>query len=293
MGVETKGVPASFFKATVKAMQSEQEAVKNGLENIERRLANVEFASNGKLYREQTSEGKEYSKSIAQGILPYGFLDRFGAYSAPSDGVSAIVPLAGEIVTSVPTAIVSKKSDGTIIESKSIPASLISKYFPNGMKSAKNLSDLIDLENGVAITNIGSHVFSGIYIKSFGTASSGLKYVEYKAFSGIKIDTSKEINAITSDGRRVSLAANVDKSIRFMSGSFYLYDSGFTSLEDAESKIDGLACYFELSKPTSVAMDQADIDLLRSIHVEAGGTLVFENSGNAAIPNKETFFVKI
>lgn len=180
-------------------------------------------------------------------------------------------------------------------ESKPI-SSIITKYFPNGMKSAGSVCDLFDLEHGVAVQNVGNIVLddSVNYARYTDLMQFGVWYfpINDKKKGGDTILFSdytvvNGYNNVSVTDKSIGGHISLDKYI-------YLRDDSITTLQDLKDAMRGKSLYYELIYPITTPIDPQDIALLRDIHVEEGGSITFTDTNDLdiPIPNKETFLVK-
>ena len=170
---------------------------------------------------------------------------------------------------------------------------IIHKYFPNGMKSAGAVHDTFDIENGVAVQNVGEVDLGTIAWTLFPNRPGGEWTSEtiqpyFKPVSATRTlsaicDTyivSSYIDMANHDKGRISGHDNNDK--------FYCYNG------DTVNPPKGFIVY-ELATPITTPIAAEDLEALRALEVEGGGTLTFENTLDGLhipILNKETLLIK-
>ena len=137
-----------------------------------------------------------------------------------------------------------------------LPLPIISKYFPQGMKSAGSACDVIDCKKKQAITNVG--VASNL---SFSQMQEGVFYVE---LPNMKLPTStlERMNGILTNRYAVetdspSVGNMADKSvIRFADGNIYIKDMSYTNADEFNAANTDLVVCYELAEPIVTEIDE-------------------------------------
>ena len=178
-------------------------------------------------------------------------------------------------------------------------ASIIEKYFPNKMKSAGSDYDYFDLERGFAIQSV--EVVDMATLR-FNVSTKIYNLYRFESAGGqlpnIKAPTQANMpNAITdkftitpyqdSNAVDYGLSVRATKVIR-------LTFNDVSTIDELTPIINGALLYCALETPIETPIDQEDLEALRTLQVEVGGTLTFEQLNTfIEVPNKETMLVKV
>lgn len=207
-------------------------------------------------------------------------------------------PCPVELRNYYPKAVTCRNADGSTGKTINL-SDIVSKYFPDGMKSAGDVCDEIDIENGKAIKRIG-YVDLGTINWSKASTSSEITVSRYQ---------SSEISAVVKPSAKNSYIANIlCESFESISaentwrgvtgisidtqGRIQVFD-GTDDLNEFKQRIAGKKLYYELSDP--VITDITEL-LDRQLIVEPGGKIVFESANpdeHVPLPNAETFMIKL
>lgn len=256
--------------------------LKENSTHLERRIKNLEDASKGVLYTEQIDSSEAYTKSVPSGALSWGSLDKLGGKSIVIDG---------QLIDANVSEIESKSQYADVIST--IPtADIISKYFPQGMKSAGNIYDEIDLIRGKAIKRVESVDLSSL---SFRYYENYNMWISSDIISDIQPPQSTRdiVNIlskyISTSQANIGNTGYLDGNIACTSGKQIYITNGSTT-----NNPSGL-CNYELATPIETDMDEADIEALKYLEVEGNGTITFKNIDNLniPIPSTETYLVKV
>jgi len=253
--------------------------------NIEKRVTNLEYASQGILYRADVDDSEAITKSVDNGALPYASLDVIGAKSVVTDSGIKNANLKE---------IVSKSKNGTEI-SKIDVSTLINKYFPNSMKSAGNVSDVIDLVNKKAIKKVGSvdlGTLEWIYDSTINFRAMIDYYCSNNSSNGIAKAT-VPMYSIDTTNRIYSNVAN-NYSLGITSNAIRLKNRDYNNASALKTALSGVILNFELRDYIETPISDEDIEKFKYLTVEGGGTLYFKtlDEFDVAIPTTETFAIK-
>lgn len=173
-------------------------------------------------------------------------------------------------------------------------STLVQKYFPDGMKSAGDVHDEIDLERGVAVQRVGSVDLGSLS----WTRVSGFFYVEFPSSKGLFVNSVASIytygggREIMNDGQFGYYNSTAIGATRLV-----IKDSRFATTGDFKAGVAGEMFLYELDKPIETPIDPADLAGLTDLSVEAGVSLTFVNDKgddfHIPLPNKETFMLKL
>lgn len=175
-------------------------------------------------------------------------------------------------------------------------STIISKYFPNGMHSAGSVYDEIDIDKGVAIKRVDS-VDLGTFMweydsthYQFRTTATLPNTQSYSVSTKANALCSKYVSNSAEDSwvnnKIGTICVNANNKVE-------VYDNAYTNANDFKNAMNGVMLQYELATPIETPIDSADLEALRSLQVEAGGTITFENAQFLEVPNKETYLVKV
>ena len=165
-------------------------------------------------------------------------------------------------------------------------SAIIAKYFPDGMRSAGTAHDVLDLEKGLAVRNVGSVDLE----KVNWTYASNAHRTDFviPTVSSQKVNFISDNYLFTSNLVDVVVDGNSGLAGYNTTYSLLWINTGSTDTPTGNA-------YYELAEPIITPIDPEDLEALRILHVEAGGSITFtdNNDGlNLPIPNQETFLVK-
>jgi hypothetical protein len=162
-----------------------------------------------------------------------------------------------------------------------LPLPIISKYFPNGMKSAGSACDEISYNKTTkkweAVRRI-SFTSTGLNITGF---SGGFCTMEFN-YRGLKAPNDR-----TQTGNIIVpgyIAGPFDKCYKeeypyvigvIQQGNYAelrVYDPTLTTFEQAKEYLEALGIYYELAEPVVTVLDAADQDFINSYQVADFGT---------------------
>ena len=172
---------------------------------------------------------------------------------------------------------------------------LINKYFPNSMKSAGSVFDVIDLVNGKAIKKVGSVDLGTLnwqydgannYFVSSSTIPRKFQYGYIDMF----------MDGYESVGTRTNLTKNktVAPYNNTNSNNVCIKDTAYTDANAFKSAMNGVMLYYEMAEYEETDIAQEDIEKFKYLTVEGGGSLYFKtlDEFDVAIPTTETFAIK-
>lgn len=176
---------------------------------------------------------------------------------------------------------------------------IISKYFPNGMKSAGSVYDYIDLENKVAVQRVGvdtvgnievfahSETIRGLRVKGLATESDYLGRKVGVAIGEYEPSNNISISATTMD----------DKSWLRNGGVLYIRDTAYTDANAFKADKSEVSIYYELAEPIVTPITE-DISPFVLGQLEANGSLTFVSNLDAEgihlpVPNEEYYLVNV
>lgn len=186
---------------------------------------------------------------------------------------------------------------------------IVSKYFPDGMKSAGDVHDEIDLERGVAVQRVGS--------VDLGTLKWNY-YEQYTFFTVTHQNVPSDIKYTVPNGTENWMCAEYEykgmatTDIISKASDYSLFNyndlayskpliraknTQYTSPNEFKNSMAGVMLYYELAEPIETPIDPADLAGLTELNVEAGGLLTFANQHGddyrVPLPNQETFMIKL
>lgn len=176
-------------------------------------------------------------------------------------------------------------------------STLVSKYFPTGMKSVGTVHDEIDLERGVAVQRVGSLDLSTLTWRS---GWEGAAWYNDSVLSGKASYYASIVSNIIADNYEVGGNPYAVEA----SGKMNYWFSGIDpnrvkrlTVNTGGSATPTGMFYFELETPIETPIDPDDLADLAALNVEAGGTLSFANDQGddyrVPIPNAETYMIKL
>lgn len=171
-------------------------------------------------------------------------------------------------------------------------STIVSKYFPNGMKSAGSVYDEIDLVKGKAIQRVGSVDLGTLDWSKYDSANIPVYYARINAMkpSYAKSLCNKYIWELwTSLTSRVSGTLENHPSLNIT----YIADSNYDNAMAFKQAMNGVMLYYELATPTETPLEQADWEYLQSLEVESNGTITFANEQYLQVPNEESYLKRV
>lgn len=184
--------------------------------------------------------------------------------------------------------IITKKENGEVISTKPI-SSNISKYFPNGMKSAGSVYDEVDLVRGVAIKRI-EEVDLGSLKWSGGVSQN---YIFYSTDIVGKTNGAPLLSAIFTDCGYISTTIMKDNEAQLRTNLIYIKNTSFDTAQMFKQAMNGVMLYYEVATPTETPLTQEDWEYLQALQVEANGTITFENAEMLSVPNEESYLKRV
>lgn len=181
-----------------------------------------------------------------------------------------------------------EETDKDIVSTKTL-SQIIQKYFPNGMKSSGSVYDELDLENGKAIQRVdllNLNTKSWTYSSDFWRSSVS-ENISIPTSIGNKPNLIGDTLEAKSWNDTINSRTNINQHIIAYNNSTYLVINGSTT-----NAPQGLL-YYELATPIETPIEQTDLEYLRTLQVESGGTITFLNEEKLQVPNKETFLIKV
>lgn len=182
---------------------------------------------------------------------------------------------------------------------------IIRKYFPEGMRSAGEVYDELDLEHGLAIQRIGAVDLGTL---SWRLEKSSTVDVGWHFNANVPDIMSPSMNYVCADYgtyRILGLSKIVEQynsaidRILFRTATtgttVYVLDSSLATVEEAKAGLSGVMLYYELATPIVTTISTEDM-IDAAINVEPGGTLTFCNGDDnlrIPVPNQETFIVNL
>lgn len=170
-------------------------------------------------------------------------------------------------------------------------ASIISKYFPNQMKSAGSVYDEFDLEKGKAIQRVDS-VDLGTPNWVYRTSDSTFEaYID-------NMTTTRGSDFIcplysNSGIAGVAVMENMSGQI-FNDTRFYVKNETYTNVSSFKNAMAGVELYYPLATPIVTDIDKEDLEYLEALKVESNGTITFEQlSTYIQIPNEESYLKRV
>ena len=168
---------------------------------------------------------------------------------------------------------------------------IIRKYFPNGMKSAMSVHDVFDIEKGVAVQSVDS-----VDLGTMVWFASG--YGEH-IFRSNNMPTNHSNGAFLTARYTKTSNSFVDMpnmTIRGTTSNFNtlcVRDDSYVDASAFGNAMSGEYLYYELATPIETPIDKEDLEALRNIQLEGGGSLTFEQTDiHLPVPNKETIYIK-
>lgn len=237
----------------------------------------------------------------------------FGAGNEPSTAAefqamfpALYYPYAEPVLLSFScTEVVSSGKDGTVKQALDMSA-IASKYFPDGMCSAGNVHDELNLEGGVAIQRVDRYVFDG---SEKWTLAAEYDICCRFYTSALRNGTGNAAAAnVICNKLKTNADASVDKVGCCLTGnapsrlfSIFLPKAEYPDADSVQQYIKGMAdtgdpliAYYGLYTPIETPITE---ELTVDIEVESGGTLIFANDQGDAyhvpVPNQETWMVKL
>lgn len=169
---------------------------------------------------------------------------------------------------------------------------IIAKYFPDGMHSAGSVYDVFDVENGVAVKNVRDlNLYEEGWYFSYTYFNFPTLYMLIKGNADVVNFSTNSPYEFKPTGTPVG---SVDKSFWYnLNNYLYFSDSTIHNKEDFVDVMKGKHFYYALSEPIITPIEQEDLELLRTLHVEGGGTITFaQENFHLPVPNKETLLIK-
>lgn len=161
------------------------------------------------------------------------------------------------------------------------------------MKSAGSVYDVLDLDRGVAVKRIGEVDLGTLEWNKYNDANIN---VFYARVNEMKPSQAKALCSKYLYQYWTSLQNRTDKTLQNHPSLniSYIADVDYDTKEAFKQAMQGVMMYYELATPTETPIDEADLEALRTLQVEAGGTLTFEQSDlHLPVPNQETYLVKV
>lgn len=172
---------------------------------------------------------------------------------------------------------------------------IIKKYFPQGMKSAGSVYDEFNLVKGKAIHRIGV-VDLGSLTWTYATNATNPYFTAGLSEAKKAISQNDVANLICKSYETKAYNDTLwigtnDKCIAMNSTSFTLVicDKSYTNASALKSALNNVLLFFELATPTETDISNADIEALKTLEVEANGTITMQNEFHLAIPSSQTF----
>lgn len=168
-------------------------------------------------------------------------------------------------------------------------SSLVSKYFPDGMKSAGAVHDEIDLKRGVTVQRTRTWIkLNGANISILDSSGSILLN---GSTPGMKVNTK---NIVCDRFVHKEDAPDVGTIITLGTNKIVVNLGSITLEEARQYFIDNPTMFiYELAEPIETHISPEDLVDLRTLQVESGGTLTFlnnqSNDYHMPLPNQETF----
>lgn len=247
------------------------QAVKiNAMQDI--RLANLEAAAQGKLYREQVDDSEAYTKTVPAGALPYAAVTSIG-------GKTGIVD--GELVSADVSAIVSD-------EYYEIPNSI--RNLPGYGISDKLRGNIVDFASGTYTRQVESIDLGSLSWSTVNTnADKGLKLVRAPLNGfGNKNVSSGLLHAFYTSGNDYNSTSptvgtrNANTIMRNQKQQNYI----FAVMAIAETPT-GVLHYLTDAETFDI---EGEIEPIR---VSPAGSITFENDAKLAVPSSVTYAINV
>lgn len=180
---------------------------------------------------------------------------------------------------------------------------LAAKYFPDGMRSAGDVYDELDLENGVAIQRIGSAVLDGT--KKWVLTGTSTDNVQGYAMQNKLIGAINNKATILCEKFTYSQDETVVNSCRLTESTYGVRFS--VSVDIVPNKTTGEWVEFLSANPQTILFPLAepivtpiteDLSAFVGISSESGGSVTFvseldEQGMNIPVPNKEEYLISL
>lgn len=184
-------------------------------------------------------------------------------------------------------------------EPQSLPIkSLISKYFPNGMKSAGSIYDEIDFENKVAIQRVGSVDLGSLNYNYVNTTGDIFGFRSTKLPEGISPTKGSMYvnNLLCSKYKTVSWETGFNGAnlcIAQLSVAIHINDKLYTDVSQFKQAMQGVILYYELAEPIITPITE-DLSMFEDVEVESGGSVTFmQTYKHIQILNKEEYLISL
>lgn len=189
-----------------------------------------------------------------------------------------------------------------------ITANVISRYFPNGMKSVYGVCDELDLANGVAIQRVGSCTVNTssnpfAYESLSDDRSNYYRRADLLGITSIAnsgrilttIGASRGLSYISKENAYVSSNGTY---VNFTTSKFDNYETGSEKASAFNSAYSSFTFNYPLGTPVETAITEEDLAMIQSFYVDSIGKVTYKTSTESQgifipITTKNKFLINV